>query len=167
MREPSKTAVQPAIGSRWSRSDRAKVAVGFSPRSAAVAWPRRGATLEKTAPQFMRRYATRLIPALHRGLKPTATVAPSLRAAVALPRELCEDCGRKRRDQQTHNDMDFIHDLIAFVARIWIADSQLRDQSMLGSGEFDKQGRRFVAKLCGGIILLLLIISLALWWFCR
>lgn len=63
--------------------------------------------------------------------------------------------------------MSLLHYLIEFVARIWIADSELRDQSTLGGGEFDRQGRRFVAKLCGGIILLLIVAGTALWWFTR
>jgi len=63
--------------------------------------------------------------------------------------------------------MHVFHHLIELVARIWMADSQLRDQSMLGEGEFDKQSRRFVAKLCGGIILLLIVAGTALWWFTR
>jgi len=71
-----------AATSNRSRSDRVMVAVGFSPRSAAAIGPRRVATLENPAPQFMRRYATRPVPASHRGLKPTATFALSLRDAV-------------------------------------------------------------------------------------
>jgi hypothetical protein len=78
-----------------------------------------------------------------------------------------KDAGEGSVIQETGDAMHLFHDLIEFVVRIWIADSQLRDQSMLGSGEFDKRGRRFVAKLCGGIILLLLVVSGALWWFCR
>jgi len=67
--------------SNRSRGDQMMVAVGFSPRIAPVRRPRRVATLEKLAPRFMRRYATRPFPASHRGLKPTATFASSLRDA--------------------------------------------------------------------------------------
>ena len=72
-----------------SRSDPVKVAVGFSPRIALGAWPRRVATVEKHLPRLMRLYATRPFPVSHRGLKPTATVATSLRDAAALLREQC------------------------------------------------------------------------------
>src|SRR5881397_682371 len=74
--------LSPPSGGTGSRSDTGKVAVGFSPRNAAVLRPRRVATLEKPVPQFMRRSATRLFSISHRGLKPTATVAASLRDAV-------------------------------------------------------------------------------------
>jgi len=57
---------------------------------------------------------------------------------------------------------DFIGSLIEMVARIWVTDSEIRDESPMTSGsEFDKESRRFVAWLCGGIILLLLIGGLA------
>src|SRR5438093_7528543 len=78
-----------------SRSDKVKVAVGFSPRNAAVLGPRRVATLEKPVPQFMRRSATRLFSISNRGLKPTATVAASLRdagPAAAFLRQSRRDC---------------------------------------------------------------------------
>jgi hypothetical protein len=68
--------------SNRSRSDPMMVGVGFTPRIAPGMWPRRVARLEQPAPQFMRRYATRAFPAPHRGLKPTATVASSLRDAA-------------------------------------------------------------------------------------
>ena len=83
-----------------SRSDKVKVAVGFSPRNAAVLGPRRVATLEKSAPQFMRRSATRLFSISHRGLKPTATVGASLRdagLAVSFREQSQRDCITKPR----------------------------------------------------------------------
>ena len=46
-----------------------------------VTWPRRVATLENPTLHFMRRSATRGIFVSHRGLKPTATIASSLRDA--------------------------------------------------------------------------------------
>jgi hypothetical protein len=63
---------------------------------------------------------------------------------------------------------EFIGMLIEFVARIWHADAQIRGQSPMTSGsQFDRESRRFVAWLCGGIIVLLLILGLAVWWFTR
>jgi hypothetical protein len=55
-------------------------------------------------------------------------------------------------------------ELIELVARIWHADSVIRGQSWLGESEFDRRARRFVAWLCGGAIVLLLVGAL-LWWF--
>ncbi len=59
------------------------------PEGRAPQAPRRVATLENPATQFMRRYATRLLAASHRGLKPTATFASSPRDAAV---------GESRRD---------------------------------------------------------------------
>ena len=58
-------------------------------------------------------------------------------------------------------------DLIEFIARIWHTDSQMRDRSLLGESEWDKQSRRFVAWLSGSIIGLLLLVGIAWWWFSR
>jgi hypothetical protein len=58
-------------------------------------------------------------------------------------------------------------DLIEFIARIWRADSEMRDRSLLGESELDKQSRRSVAWLCGGIIALLVLGAIAWWWFTR
>ena len=57
----------------------------------------------------------------------------------------------------------FLGDLIYLVARIWHLDSKIRDDSRLIAGsEYDKQSRRFVARLCAGCIMLLVILGL-LW----
>lgn len=56
-------------------------------------------------------------------------------------------------------------DLIELIARIWRTDSALRDRSLLGESEHDKQSRRIVGKICGGAILLLLLAALLWWWF--
>lgn len=61
---------------------------------------------------------------------------------------------------------NLLGDLIYAVARIWRIDSEMRDSSPLISGsEFDKHSRRFVARLCAGIIMSLLIVALLWWWF--
>jgi hypothetical protein len=57
--------------------------------------------------------------------------------------------------------------LIELVARIWLADSEIRDRSVLGDSELDRQSRRFVAWLCGGTIALLVLAGIAWWWFTR
>jgi len=63
---------------------------------------------------------------------------------------------------------DLLADLIHLVAQVWWADSEMRNRSPLSSGsEFDRQSRRFVARLCGGSILLLLIAGTLVWWFAR
>jgi hypothetical protein len=60
---------------------------------------------------------------------------------------------------------EFILRLIYGVVRIWYVDSQIRDHDPLTSGsEFDRQARLFVARICGGVILLLLVAG-CVWWF--
>lgn len=58
-------------------------------------------------------------------------------------------------------------DLIELVARIWEADSEIRDRSLLGESEMEKRSRRSVAWLCGGVIALLILVGIAWWWFTR
>ena len=55
-------------------------------------------------------------------------------------------------------------ELIEIVARIWRSDSEMRDRSLFGESDMDKQSRRFVAWLCGGTIVLLALAGV-LWWF--
>ena len=56
-------------------------------------------------------------------------------------------------------------ELIELVARIWEADSEIRDRSLLGESELDKRSRRSVAWLCGGAIVLLVLAGVLWWWF--
>ena len=56
-------------------------------------------------------------------------------------------------------------ELIELVARIWEADSEIRDRSLLGESELDKRSRRSVAWLCGGAIALLVLAGVLWWWF--
>jgi hypothetical protein len=63
---------------------------------------------------------------------------------------------------------DFLFDLISALATIWRTDSEIRDQSPMTTGsQFDRDSRRFVARLCGGLIALLLFVGLIVWWFTR
>ncbi len=57
--------------------------------------------------------------------------------------------------------------LIELRATIWRADTEMRDNSLLGESRLDKESRRFVAWLCGGAIILLLLLPacLTLWLF--
>jgi hypothetical protein len=58
--------------------------------------------------------------------------------------------------------------LIELIATIWPADSEMRDNSLLGESRLDKESRRFVAWLCGGAIVLLLLLPACLvLWFLR
>ena len=58
---------------------------------------------------------------------------------------------------------DFLGDLLQAIVRIWRTDSEMRDSSAMTAGsEFDKQSRRFVARICIGAIVLVLIVAL-LW----
>jgi len=62
---------------------------------------------------------------------------------------------------------DLIVDLIGFVVRIWYADTEIRNGSVLGESEFERRARRFVAWLCGGIIFALILAGFGWWWFTR
>jgi hypothetical protein len=55
-------------------------------------------------------------------------------------------------------------ELIELVARIWHADSEIRDRSVLGASQLERRSRRFVAWLCGGTIALLVLAGIAWWW---
>jgi hypothetical protein len=54
--------------------------------------------------------------------------------------------------------------LIELIARIWEADSEIRDRSLLGESELDKQSRRGVAWICGGAIALVIIAAILWAW---
>ena len=58
-------------------------------------------------------------------------------------------------------------ELIELVARIWRADSEMRDRSLFGESEMEKRSRRSVAWLCGGTIALLVLAGIAWWWFAK
>jgi hypothetical protein len=62
---------------------------------------------------------------------------------------------------------ELLSELIEFVARLWHADTEIRDRSRLGESEQEASSRRFVAWLCGGIVGLLLLGGVAWWWFTR
>ena len=57
--------------------------------------------------------------------------------------------------------------LIEIVARVWKADSDIRDRSLLGESALDRKTGRSVAWLCGGSILFLLLSALAFWWWSK
>ena len=52
--------------------------------------------------------------------------------------------------------------IVEFAARIWEADTRIRDVSSLGESEIERSGRRAVAWICGSIITLLVV---AMWYF--
>jgi hypothetical protein len=58
-------------------------------------------------------------------------------------------------------------ELIELVARIWHADSEIRNRSVLGDSDLEQQSRRFVAWLCGGTMVLLVLAGIPWWWFTR
>ena len=49
---------------------------------------------------------------------------------------------------------DFIGYLVELLARIWYADSQMRDRSLLGESERDKETRRFIGWFFGSAIVI-------------
>ena len=62
---------------------------------------------------------------------------------------------------------DFIGYLIELVARIWDADTEMRDSSVFGESEMERDARRFIAWLCGGICFVLIVAGFSWWWFTR
>jgi len=62
---------------------------------------------------------------------------------------------------------DLIGHLIELIANIWSADTEMRNRSLLGESEDDRQSRRFVALLCGGSILVLICAAVGWWWLHR
>ncbi len=65
------------------------------------------------------------------------------------------------------HQMNFWVTLIDLVIRIWYADSQMRDQSLLRGDAFDQQSRRFVAKVSLGMILLIVVLGVVCWFLVR
>ena len=62
----------------------------------------------------------------------------------------------------------FLADLIYLIASVWMKDTEIRDQSPFITGsEFDRDGRRFVARVCTILILLVLITGVAFWWLAK
>ncbi|HEY2574565.1 MAG TPA: hypothetical protein VGH65_10855 [Verrucomicrobiaceae bacterium] len=57
-----------------------------------------------------------------------------------------------------------IDSLIDLISAIWRADTDLREGSLLGQSELDKESGRFVAWLSGGLITLLTIAGILWWW---
>jgi hypothetical protein len=55
-------------------------------------------------------------------------------------------------------------ELIALVAALWKADSEIRENSILGESEMDRRSRRWVSILCGTLIALLVVAGLAWVW---
>ncbi len=58
-----------------------------------------------------------------------------------------------------------VESLIELVAGIWRADSELRDNSVFGQSEEDRQNRKWVGWLCGGLILVVVIAGVVWCWF--
>lgn len=61
--------------------------------------------------------------------------------------------------------MQVLGELIELVARIWQADSEIRESSVVGESEMDRRSRRFVGWVCGIIIALLVLVGVVWWWF--
>jgi len=55
-----------------------------------------------------------------------------------------------------------LFDFIEWIARIWTTDTEIRDQNALGESDFDRKGRRIVALICGGSIIIV-ILAAVLW----
>ncbi len=54
-----------------------------------------------------------------------------------------------------------IAELIELTVRIWRADSQMLENSVVGESELDKQSRRLMAWLCGGVTVMLILVGIA------
>ena len=56
--------------------------------------------------------------------------------------------------------LDFILEpLIRLVKFVWDADAHLRESSVVGESEMDRQSRRRLAWICGSIITVLLLVG--------
>ena len=54
--------------------------------------------------------------------------------------------------------------LVDFVASVWQADSDVRDNSVLGESAMERKDRRVVGWICGSVIVLLIVGGLIWWW---
>ena len=67
--------------------------------------------------------------------------------------------------------MEILAHLIGLVARLWWADTEIRESSLVGESELDRKSRKLVAWTCGGTLALLigapLIGGLVWWWMNR
>ena len=94
--------------------------------------------------------------------------SPRLLAAVTRSYEIGSVGGVRGSQKEPQSKIALmIAELIELVARIWHADSEIRDRSLLGESELDQRSRRFVAWLCGGTIVVLVLAGIAWWWFTR
>ena len=59
---------------------------------------------------------------------------------------------------------NLIEMLVAFVASIWQADSDLRDNSVLGESPMERKDRNVVGCICGSVIILLIAGGVIWWW---
>ena len=55
--------------------------------------------------------------------------------------------------------------IIEIVARMWLADSEIRGRSHFGESEMEMRSRRTIAWLCGGTIAVLLVLAGIFWWW--
>lgn len=55
-------------------------------------------------------------------------------------------------------------ELIALVAALWKADSEIRENSILGESDMDRKSRRWVSIGCGTMIALLVMAGMAWVW---
>jgi hypothetical protein len=60
--------------------------------------------------------------------------------------------------------VELLAHLIELIATIWRGDTELRENSLLGQSELDRKTGRFVAFVCGGAILILVIAGVIWWW---
>ena len=57
---------------------------------------------------------------------------------------------------------DLVLGLIQWVVDVWRGDNQIRDRSLLGESDMERNARRGVAWFCGGVALLL--VAGWVWW---
>jgi len=57
-----------------------------------------------------------------------------------------------------------IEALVELIAAIWGADSEIRESSILGESEMDRQSRRLMGWLCGGAITLVVLAGVLWLW---
>lgn len=54
--------------------------------------------------------------------------------------------------------------LVELIVAIWRADSEMRESSIVGESEMDRQSRRLMAWLCGGAVVLVVMAGVLWQW---
>jgi len=62
------------------------------------------------------------------------------------------------------NPAVLLQGLVELIVAIWRADSEMRESSIVGESEMDRQSRRLMAWLCGGAVVLVVMAGVLWQW---